>query len=1372
MRTSLRLLERNPTITTRRRTVVVFGSRRRRRRDCIRRTTTTSSFLPWNWRTTARISLNSIYHHPPVLLSSSSNDHAIKLSSRTCISCCSLSSSLDYYSCSINNHNHSLLFHALLTISQPTPHLLVLLLPPLLAAILYYTTNNNTNSYNIFSSNYKYKFEIENDIMGEWSLCTSPTPFYRFLKLRCASLPPPTTTTEGKEDSDTGPIPHQSQQQQAQAEAISYQRICINAANDGGVISLDWPSALDLEDLNNGLDTTVLIVPGMNTLGSTDVHVLSLVSLFLKQGCFPLVMNPRGCARSPLTTPRLFTPADTDDISTTIRFINRARSCTTLMAVALGYGANMLTKYLALVGDDTPLTSAVCLDNPFHLKHPALHHPSLDHHLTNGFIHILQRNKELFQGRSKKFDVEKALRSKSVKDFEEAISMVSYGFTSIEDFYVSSSTTDVIGSIMIPVLFVQNGALSSSFIPRSSIAKNPFTSLLVCTFRSDDKSTIGTSAVSWCQHLVVEWLIAVEVGLLKGRHPLVEDAVVTINPSKQLKVMATEVSHASSKSGNLPNPYQLDALEGDSSYAGKRSSLDLQRYKVKKEINADTTVMETQTNLEDSEGDAVVDSERGEALQATEVVMKMLDVTMPNTLSEEQKHKVLTAVGQGETLMNALQVAVPEDVRGKLTSTVSAILQNQKKNLNAFSSNIHAPDVTSAVNTKIQEPIISNQDKESSTFELNKGGTNLGDSVKPEEDSIQSTSDHGGEISGLNNGDLGANESDEVSKEKADQTAHLHDSELNHLPHISSKAEVSSQDSICEQVKLGNKDETKVNNDNQQKDAEPSTDEKSVSTPRTEETSSPSASSADKPLMAKEDVEDQKKEESSVQPVTSNSPSTFNVTQALDALTGMDDSTQVAVNSVFSVIEDVITQLEGSRDDESATADKNKVEDVYQKHHIESKSDLQQIGDGKSNMTIEPKELCNHQQSLTISNPPTEKIYEATVFDNNHNVIQSRLLSNMKHDRSLDLDATTDLCLDYVPEEGKFKLLEQSRDGSSFVDDATSHDGPEINIENPLLADVDCNSDIIEPSYVILDAEGDGEAIGGYKKIGETNENLGIGNDASVQLMKLVRENILSSLKVQVCRRIQSDDMVDMAPVLKKELEQVASTISLAAVHDKQHLIAWEGEDFDGPDNQQAEHMLEVISSAVEGTRYMKQVIPVGIVVGSSLASLRKVFNISAADSIGSTEVEIDQIKSSKKGYYLQAGRTFDEEMHHDKVNQNKNLGSEDEEYDEKDLSDSLRNDTVMVGAVTAALGASALLVNQQGPYSEGLESSTTSSMFFNQKKKDQEPGKLQEETSKSSDHNVVTSLAEKAMLVASPVVPTKEGWLHCWQIWGKKVAS
>lgn len=93
---------------------------------------------------------------------------------------------------------------------------------------------------------------------------------------------------------------------------------------------------------------------------------------------------------------RLFTAADSDDICTVIKYINRLRPWTTLMGVGLGYGANMLTKYLAEVGESTPVTAAVCIDNPFDLDEATRslpYHMAADQKLTGGLIEILRVNK-------------------------------------------------------------------------------------------------------------------------------------------------------------------------------------------------------------------------------------------------------------------------------------------------------------------------------------------------------------------------------------------------------------------------------------------------------------------------------------------------------------------------------------------------------------------------------------------------------------------------------------------------------------------------------------------------------------------------------------------------------------------------------------------------------------------------------------------------------------------------------------------------------------------------------------------------------------------------------------------------------------------
>lgn len=42
-----------------------------------------------------------------------------------------------------------------------------------------------------------------------------------------------------------------------------------------------------------------------------------------------------------------------------------------------------------------------------------------------------------------------------MRDFEKAVSMISYGFDAIEDFYSTSSTQGLVDKVKIPLLFVQ-----------------------------------------------------------------------------------------------------------------------------------------------------------------------------------------------------------------------------------------------------------------------------------------------------------------------------------------------------------------------------------------------------------------------------------------------------------------------------------------------------------------------------------------------------------------------------------------------------------------------------------------------------------------------------------------------------------------------------------------------------------------------------------------------------------------------------------------------------------------------------------------------------------------------------------------------------
>ena len=60
----------------------------------------------------------------------------------------------------------------------------------------------------------------------------------------------------------------------------------------------------------------------------------------------------------------------------------------------------------------------------------------------------------------------------------------------------------------------------------------------------------------------VQWLTAVELGLLKGRHPLLKDVDVTINPSKGLALVESRSSDKNDEVDKLSDLTQPNALNG------------------------------------------------------------------------------------------------------------------------------------------------------------------------------------------------------------------------------------------------------------------------------------------------------------------------------------------------------------------------------------------------------------------------------------------------------------------------------------------------------------------------------------------------------------------------------------------------------------------------------------------------------------------------------------------------------------------------------------------------------------------------------------------------------------------------------------------
>lgn len=761
-------------------------------------------------------------------------------------------------------------------------------------------------------------------------------------------------------------------------------------------------------------------------------------------------------------------------------------------------------------------------------------------------------------------------------------------------------------------------------------------------------------------------------------------------------------------------------------------------------------------------------------------------------------------------MMKALQDALPEDVRDKLTTAVSGILHNQGTNLkiNELLDIARISNVSSGLKSKIQDKVrgISNEEglsQDHRSSDQTKRADDLLDNSVNSEPSMNIPS--GGVDSGLHQfeksqkpsnitqfqpvNNQGGDSSDSVTKETSDpgnsdnngesfkdndpanfdnieKGSGAKPSSSSHADEAVGSEEANVGEHKDQNVRIAQLDTKEENNSkNEEKSVHDHNKMASPSITGDVSSSTGSFSEAQAQTVEREDHDNQRRDNKNIQPVPdqtksnsdSNAPA-FSVSEALDTLTGMDDSTQVAVNSVFGVIENMISQLEEGSDNENEVKDKktdsgsdsisrsqhlidnhrpenseaisidqsvqaDRLSDPFVLKHNENspdspyrfiekgpsqsstsfngnnmnssqKSDKGKNGDKKNNELISSNLLVDNSDRLKkVTNVPpyiTSNPYEGSLYNER---VHGYLLSKIPT-KPLDIDTTTAMLLDYLPEEGQWMLLEQPENIRSSAGGAATHGnvGRKMQPQTPAKA-VD---EVIEPSYVILNTEPQQEPVEEYESIDNGKEDIEINDNRSEEFMSFVKSVILNSLKVEVGRRRSTVDMKEMEANLAREMEQVANAASLSIRLDKEQTQFSEVK-YHSTDSKEklgtldGENIVSVISSAVQETSYLREVLPVGVIIGSSLAALRKHFIVATVHYQNADEAKVSGEVDPGNVNFIET-----QKLPVEKLSQNGGLNSSVIREGQETKLKTLNNETVMVGAVTAALGASAFLVQQQ----------------------------------------------------------------------------
>ncbi len=81
-----------------------------------------------------------------------------------------------------------------------------------------------------------------------------------------------------------------------------------------------------------------------------------------------IVINFRGCASVPVTSPQLYSAIKLADVRSALLLITKLYPNSPLVGIGFSLGGNILGRYFGVEGDDTPLLGGVIVGTPYDLK--------------------------------------------------------------------------------------------------------------------------------------------------------------------------------------------------------------------------------------------------------------------------------------------------------------------------------------------------------------------------------------------------------------------------------------------------------------------------------------------------------------------------------------------------------------------------------------------------------------------------------------------------------------------------------------------------------------------------------------------------------------------------------------------------------------------------------------------------------------------------------------------------------------------------------------------------------------------------------------------------------------------------------------------
>lgn len=233
---------------------------------------------------------------------------------------------------------------------------------------------------------------------------------------------------------------------------------------DDDFIDLDWVS---------GTPGAPCVVLFHGLEGSSRSHYARrLMHAAARLGWHGVVVHFRGCSGEPNRRPRAYHSGDSAEIDWILRRL-QAVAHSALFVAGVSLGGNALLKWLGEQGRQASgiIAAAASVSAPLDLA-------AANVALSSGFNRVYARHflrtlipaakakDRIFPGR---IDLQRALRARSLGEFDDAVTAPLHGFLGVDDYYARSSAGPLLAGIETPTLLLH--AVNDPFLPAAALPR-------------------------------------------------------------------------------------------------------------------------------------------------------------------------------------------------------------------------------------------------------------------------------------------------------------------------------------------------------------------------------------------------------------------------------------------------------------------------------------------------------------------------------------------------------------------------------------------------------------------------------------------------------------------------------------------------------------------------------------------------------------------------------------------------------------------------------------------------------------------------------------------------------------------------------------